>query len=766
MPRESLDIRNPLAGASKEMAFQHGDGPYTAPEILNCWPRDLLSRRRRCGSRPGLKRAFAQQLSGTSFDLIAEVREASTSQGTVLTDFADSSAHDPPWNPQTWGYPSGATGTLPAALSSGGGMLFRDHTEQSSGDYAHNMTHTALSPDIDLTASYKFDLDLLETFPPSSTGSFLGAGFWIRMNDTAPLGTFSGVHCYWILYQSGGRADVWLQVDVYSGGALLSQAVDGATCAAQDHQNVTRSWHLELTIGDGGADNVRFTASSPPGAGVPISLAITKTLVTAPATSQRFGFDMFRRRSSSETSGTLKVGPMSLAYTGDGTPASGVRNRIVAIANLDDAPTKQGLFEEDNASRLIDVSTNIVAGITAVTVGRLYQAVDLRGILYIVNYSGDANARLLHYTPLSNALDQATGSPTACELITTYRDALLLAGKRGEGGEWHLSKRGASHADLIGSTAWTADTSVTSYVLGSTSEAGRIGEPITALMRHSDDYMLFGCHSSIWILRGDPNIGGTIDVLDPRHGVITASAHCRGPGSSSFFLALDGLYAIPYGGQQEPIPLSKKLPQELRYINLGQNRVFLAYDVVHEGIIIAVTRIDGGQGTYFFYDMDTQGFFPMRFPTHCEPTFLHYYSADAPGQRAILFGGRDGYIRQFDDFGRSQSDDGVDWTSRMVLGPILLAPSGYADGMLREVIPQTAVGSGDVTMFVQVGNNAETAREAVERNGFTARAGLQLTWTPQLRGNACYIGFEKTGGTSWAMEKTTIVREPLGKLRP
>jgi len=519
------------------------------------------------------------------------------------------------------------------------------------------------------------------------------------------------------------------------------------------------------------------------------TMEVDKTLTNSFA-GYRWGFQLDRPGTATTYNqhGHTLLDAASFSYTATAATPAGVRGRVISVGGTT-------VYEENNSTQLEAVT---ITNGTAPTANRLLQAAELRGKLYIVNYAADTNdattePSFLVYDPSSAdtlfsmldynlALggtyaavlpDGLSTSAVKCELVATYRDALLFAGKRGAGNEWYLTKRGASPETVVAAsapegsaTAFVADTSVTSFVVGSTSEAGRVGEPITALMRHSDDYMLFGCQSSVWVLRGDPNIGGTLDVLDPRHGVISASAHCRGPGSSSFFLALDGLYVIPYGGQQEPIPLSKKLPQELRYINVVQNRVFLAYDVIHEGIIIAVTRIDGGQGSYFFYDMDTQGFFPMKFPSHCEPTFLHYYSADLPSQRAVLFGGRDGYIRQFDDFGQSQNDDGIEWTSRMKIGPVLLAPSGYSDGMVREVIPQTAVGSGDVNMFIQVGDNAETAIEAVERAGFTARAGLQLTWTPTLRGNACYIGFEKTGGKSWAMEKMTVVREPLGKLRP
>lgn len=772
----SSDILSALAGKSTELAFSSAP-PYSSPDLLNIFPRSPFNRRRLCGSRPGLKKAFAQQLAGTSVDLIAEVREATSSKGETRSETFDTNLGDPPWTVASWlAYAGSTTPTLVTAfplVQNGYATFLADAPQNAS----LSMFLDAPANGFDSTAEYSVTANV-RLFTPTALQGYSSYSTWLRMDNTTPNGPLNGVLAMLTASFFGSGATWTLDLITFSAGAVVDADSIFSTTSAFGTPDTT--WSLIARVNaDATANKVILRAVSNHSSA--FTMTVEKTIGTA-AVGERVGWSMVRSLAVSLVGNppAVQLNQWDFQFTADNVSQSGVRNRAITVGGTH-------LMEENNASTLIDVTET-----TNPTAGRLLQAVDLRGKLYIVNYAADSGVEttepeFLIYDPAANTLKsmrnlndatdldvvplQLRTTAVKCELITTYRDALLLAGKRGDGNEWYLTKRGADPAAItwdatIGTaTSFLADTSVTSFVVGSTSEAGRIGEPITALMRHSDDYMLFGCQSSVWILRGDPNLQGTIDILDPRHGVISASAHCRGPGSSSFFLALDGLYVIPYGGQQEPIPLSKKLPQELRYINLGQNRVFLAYDVVHEGIIIAVTRTDGGKGSYFFYNMDTQGFFPMEFPSHCEPTFLHYYSADSPGQRAVLFGGRDGYIRQFDDFGKSQNDDGVDWTSRMVLGPLMLGGTGYEDGVLREACGELAIGSGDVTVTAMVAASVEKALTSPRTFSFTLKDGIKKSHYPLLRGGAAYLKLEKTGGNAWGLEKVTVVRERLGKQR-
>lgn len=60
--RKFYELQFPVAGLDKSKAIQQ-QAPYTTPYVLNVWPYDQLEGRSRGGSRPGLKKAYATDLS-------------------------------------------------------------------------------------------------------------------------------------------------------------------------------------------------------------------------------------------------------------------------------------------------------------------------------------------------------------------------------------------------------------------------------------------------------------------------------------------------------------------------------------------------------------------------------------------------------------------------------------------------------------------------------------------------------------------------------
>jgi hypothetical protein len=110
-------------------------------------------------------------------------------------------------------------------------------------------------------------------------------------------------------------------------------------------------------------------------------------------------------------------------------------------------------------------------------------------------------------------------------------------------------------------------------------------------------------------------------------------------------------------------------------------------------------------------------------------------------------------------------DDGVNFESFILIGPIPLGGGGYGDGILREVIAQLATASGPLTLEIQVGDSIESAYRAIPRDAFSLVAGKNLTSSPRLRGNACFLRLSSLGGVAWAHEQMSIVRERLGKQR-
>lgn len=62
MPRSDLNIVPPISGLDRAWSFQ-SQPPFTLPDALNCRTRDVFEQRARLGSRPGLVKAFPQNVS-------------------------------------------------------------------------------------------------------------------------------------------------------------------------------------------------------------------------------------------------------------------------------------------------------------------------------------------------------------------------------------------------------------------------------------------------------------------------------------------------------------------------------------------------------------------------------------------------------------------------------------------------------------------------------------------------------------------------------
>ena len=60
-----ISLSWPAKGLDKRGAYEQ-QAPFSTPSALNVWSDDRSEERERGGSRPGLGKTFAQQISGTS----------------------------------------------------------------------------------------------------------------------------------------------------------------------------------------------------------------------------------------------------------------------------------------------------------------------------------------------------------------------------------------------------------------------------------------------------------------------------------------------------------------------------------------------------------------------------------------------------------------------------------------------------------------------------------------------------------------------------
>lgn len=372
------------------------------------------------------------------------------------------------------------------------------------------------------------------------------------------------------------------------------------------------------------------------------------------------------------------------------------------------------------------------------------------------------------YDPVADSLTRWTAStgcgvvPVGCRLVVRYRDRLVLAGDPLDPNEYYMSRQGDPLDFLF------SDIDVGAAVKGSNSDAGRVGDPITALMTYSDDYLFFGCRSSLWLMRGDPASGGRVDNVSHTIGVLSEKSWCHGPKGELIWLSRDGLYqSNPECMSCEPVSVSReKLPRELIDINPDYTTVTMEFDVRDRCVHIFLTPTDATSGLrHWCYDWTYKAFFPFEFSStdHCPTAIKRIDAADAE-DCCVLMGGFGGGLRRFS--WTAGCDDDAAISSYVDIGPLGLGSSGYAEGMVEQVKVTMAADSGSTTWTAYGGGNAEEAATTTtySRTGaFTG--GEQHTIYPMLRGGAWRLRLAGTSGYRWAMESVTAVVRELGKQR-
>jgi hypothetical protein len=272
--------------------------------------------------------------------------------------------------------------------------------------------------------------------------------------------------------------------------------------------------------------------------------------------------------------------------------------------------------------------------------------------------------------------------PTGCTCCCIYRDRLVLAGPAHL---WYMSRQGYPGDWMYGADPGDAGRAVSA----TNSFSGSPGKPITALIPHGNDCMIFGSADELWILRGDPTYGGTLTALDNTVGVLGPNAWCSVPGFGAVFLAADGLYIIPNTCSGIPQPLTWiDLPEELRNVDPTASAISLEYDPDHHGVSVSITPLSTGVGQHWWIhypalippvpgvQVERQSFWPVVFgDDEMQPTSMYRYDGSPGSTQHCFVGCRDGGVRYFDD--SATDDDGEAIVSSVSIGPFRISGSPY-----------------------------------------------------------------------------------------
>lgn len=257
-------------------------------------------------------------------------------------------------------------------------------------------------------------------------------------------------------------------------------------------------------------------------------------------------------------------------------------------------------YSKDDGTLSNAVACSGLSDSAVISTTQLVHAVDLAQKLIIADWDPDATISAADrcpkvFTPSANTLAKITAAagtvPKGCPAIARYRGRIVLAGARANP---HLAYacRVDDYEDWDVAGADPND-ETRPWAIG-TDDAFTIGQPITALIATSDQCMIIGCTTSLWILRNDPASGGSMNNLSPKIGIVSHGAWCETPEGAIVFLSANGLY-MTYGGcaDHRPEELSRdKLP--LALLNIGQSNkiVNMAFDMFNNGVRIFVSPVN------------------------------------------------------------------------------------------------------------------------------------------------------------------------------
>ncbi len=776
--KRNIEIVYPLGGLNRKSSFKSSP-PYATNDCLNVRSRGTINGRERGGSRPGLILSHVDDL-GSNVNLLSSMVISVTDNFTCFSDTFSGLSMAASWTAATWI----STPSLPNVLNtfakvdtelSEAGAVLDTLSIDTSESYVVEVLITPWAGGFH--GKYRLYLRLDDTTPDIETD-----GIVIELTATAVTNSYT---CSLHSYLGGEETYTFSNVVSVSTDlcvpSWLSAVVDGDTISVfwngallfetetiDAHTGVTCGFGMNCTNASGvclvNVFRVQYytTGTSPnlrslliSGCGGSIFKEVTYGSIVESATTLSIRDDTYLLSCQSGQElfiadyGDLRVTGTDGSASGTSLDATSISNwTTLGISTLDDVvvisngtgTVTDGTYKiQTVASGNLTLATNIGTGTCAYRIERAPKV-----------YTPSTDAMVIMYATTGQV-------PTGCPLIARYCDRIVLAGHSVTPNAWYMSRV----SDPLDWDFSQEDSQ--RAVIGSASSAGVPGDPITAIVPHSDDYLIIACRNSLWRLRGDPAYGGSLDALSRTVGIIGPKAWCWGPNGELIFLSLDGLYVLASGGDSFPQSVSREsLPNELLNINPDTITILMEYDIQSRGVYLFLTPISSNDCIHWFFDWQNKTFWPLSLDGDYEPTSICQYNAVTIEDSAVILGCRDGYLRKFSNY--AETDCGTIFESYVLIGPIPLSSDGYR-GKIISSDAILATNSGDVTWGLMPSNTYEGSIIADVYSTGTWVAGLNATVYPACSGQAFCLMLSNESGRKWEVESINATIESAGKRR-
>ncbi len=368
--------------------------------------------------------------------------------------------------------------------------------------------------------------------------------------------------------------------------------------------------------------------------------------------------------------------------------------------------------------------------------------------------------------------------PDQATIGCNFRGRAVVSGNQLFPHQWYMSRAAGPFDFLYGVN------DAQSAVAGNNADAGEMGDIVTTLIPYKDDFLIFGCASTIWYLTGDPTAGGSLDELDLNTGIFGAQSWCWGEDGELYFWGANGIYKVMLPGGVPKCMSQIRLPKIVddEAPNPTTHRITMSYDKKRAGIQVSVTLLAVGSNSCYWYDLRTGGFFPESYPDSCGIYSSVAYEATDPSSKQVMYGCRDGFIRLADD---SEKDDDAGESgdtaisSYATFGPFLLSNSAINEGKvtgLNVILGSGTDGSTDsdgAAYELYIGSSAQEVLKRMKNGTPIAAAGsvaasgrFRSTFRRKIRG--VYGGLKLknvTAAQTWALEQILIDVAKAGRLK-
>lgn len=231
---------------------------------------------------------------------------------------------------------------------------------------------------------------------------------------------------------------------------------------------------------------------------------------------------------------------------------------------------------------------------------------------------------------------------------------------------------------------YTATPNGREAIAGDNSGTGLAPGGITCMAGFDDDNLIMGLVDSLIVMRGDPALGGALDGITDRVGIVGPRATALSDQGVFYFVDRTGLYAIEPGTSQPQRLTHEKIDEFFEDVDWDTTDAVLFYSRRFDGLRVwLVPRTVPTDSTQtiksLWWDGSNTPWYD-EFPAFLYPRAVCGYQTG--NENIMLVGGTDGYLRRFTP--DSADDDGNKIDSYVDLSPIVA--DGETEIGLNEMI--------------------------------------------------------------------------------